>query len=157
MANDIIRFHWDRTSLLPYEPDILASQRYLKSYRRATPAEPEKALMFAVLAEAVETYQRFAFSESPRKQRLFHEAKAWFWREERGCPFSFRSICEVFGLDPAYLRRGLRQWTENPRRDKSWRKRIQLRSGRSRTRKQGITLPEKSSSKRFSEDALMSG
>ena len=113
--------------------------------------------MFAVLAEAVETYQRFAFSESPRKQRLFREAKAWFWGERPGCPFAFRSICEVFGLDPAYLRRGLRQWTENPRLDKSWRKRIQLRSGRSRTPKQGITLREKSSSRRFSEDALMSG
>ena len=155
MAKDIIRFCWDRTSLLPYEPDILASQRYLKSYRRATPAEPEKALMFAILAEAVETYQRFAFSESPGKQRLFREAKAWFWGEEPGCLFSFQSICEVFGLDPAYLRRGLSKLTANPQRDKSWRKRIQLRSGRSRTRKQVITLPDKSSSKRLSEDALM--
>lgn len=157
MANDIIRFYWDRTSLLPYEPDILAPQRYLKSYRRTTLAEPEKALMFAVLAEAVETYQRFAFSKSRGKQRLFREAKAWFWAEGPGCPFSFPSICEVFGLDPTYLRRGLRQWTENPQRDHAWRKRIQLRSGRSRTRKLVITLPEKSSSRRFSEDALMSG
>jgi hypothetical protein len=155
MAKDIIRFCWDRTSLLPYEPDILAAQRYLQSYRRTTLAEPEKALMFAVLAEAVETYQRFAFSPSPRKQRLFREAKAWFWGEEPGCPFSFRSICEVFGLDPTYLRRGLMQWTANPHHDNPRRKRIQLRSGRSRTRKQVITLPEKSSSRRLSQDALM--
>jgi len=156
MANNIItKFYWDRTSLIPYEPDILASQRFLKSYRRAAPAEPEKALMFAVLAEAVETYQRFAFSESPHKQKLFREAKAWFWEESPGCPFSFRSICEVFSLDPSYLRRGLRQWTANSPRGKSRRKRIQLRSGRGRTRKQVITLPEKRSSRPFNEDALM--
>ena len=75
MATDVIKFYWDKTSLLPYEPDILASQRYLKSYRRVTPTEPEKVLLFAVLAEAVETFQRFAFSEAPHKRRLFLEAK----------------------------------------------------------------------------------
>ncbi len=106
MATNVIKFYWDKTSLLPYEPDILASQRYFKSYRRVTPAEPEKVLLFAVLAEAVETFQRFAFSEAPHKRRLFLEAKAWFWERRSSYPFSFRSICEVFGLDPGYLRRG---------------------------------------------------
>ena len=76
MATDVIKFYWDKTSLLPYEPDILASQRYLKSYRRVTPAEPEKVLLFAVLAEAVETFQRFAFSEAPHKRRLFRRGES---------------------------------------------------------------------------------
>src|SRR6516164_9336272 len=107
----IVRFNWDKTSLLPYEPDMLASQQYLKNYRRTNPVQPEKALLFAVMAEAVETYQRFASSESPRQQRLFNEAKAWLWGEESGSLFSFGSICEVFGLDPVFLRRGLMQWT----------------------------------------------
>ena len=155
MATNVIKFYWDKTSLLPYEPDILASQRYFKSYRRVTPAEPEKVLLFAVLAEAVETFQRLAFSEAPHKRRLFLEAKAWFWERRSSYPFSFRSICEVFGLDPGYLRRGLRQWIANSSCEKSRRKRIQLRPGRGRTRKQAIGLPEKSSPRPLIENALM--
>lgn len=135
MTKEIIRFNWNGPSLLPYEPDILASQQYLKNYRRARPGEPEKALMFAVLAQAVETYQKFAFSESPRGQALFREVKAWFWREEADGIFSFRSICDVSGLNPGFLRRGLMQWTADRLRGTTSRRRIQLRSVRARTRK----------------------
>ena len=142
MAKEIIRFNWERTSLLPYEPDILACQQYLKNYRRGKPAEPEKALMFAVLVQAVETYQRFAFSESPRGQALFHEAKAWFWSDEVNGIFSFRSICDVSGLNPGFLRRGLMQWMASRQGSASPRKRIQFRSVRSRSRKRTISLQD---------------
>jgi hypothetical protein len=135
MARALIRFNWDKASTLLFEPDILASQQYLKNYRRMALAEPEKALMFAVLAEAVDTYQRFAFSESPRGQALFREAEAWFWRQETGCVFSFLSICEVFGLDPAFLRVGLMQWKANRQRKASPRKKIQLHLETGRARK----------------------
>jgi hypothetical protein len=63
-------------SLPSFEPDILAPHQYLKNCRRTNPAEPEKALMFAVLAEAVDTYQRFAFFDSPGGRLLFREAEA---------------------------------------------------------------------------------
>jgi hypothetical protein len=149
MTKAMIRFNWDNTSVLPYEPDILASQQYLKNYRRRNPVEPEKALLFAVLVEAVKTYQGFAFSESPRKQKLFREAKEWLWGEEPESLFSFRSICGVFGIDPAFLRRGLMQWAAERKRSASCRKKVQLRSGAGRTRNQVITLPHKG----FSETA----
>lgn len=149
MTKPIIRFNWDNTSVLPYEPDILASQQYLKTYRRINPVEPEKALLFAVLVEAVKTYQKFAFSESPRKQKLFHEAKAWLWDEEPDGFFSFRSICGVFGIDPGFLRRGLVQWTADRKRSAYRRKAFQLRSGAGRTRKQMITLPDKTSARQL--------
>lgn len=155
MTKTIIRFNWDNTSVLPYEPDILASQQYLKTYRRINPVEPEKALLFAVLVEAVKTYQKFAFSASPRKQRLFHEAKAWLWDEEPEGFFSFRSICGVFGIDPAFLRRGLVQWTADRKRSAYRRKTVQLRSGVGRTRKQMITLPDKTSARQLGEHTRM--
>jgi hypothetical protein len=118
-----------------FEPDILASHQYLKTCQRAHPVEPEKALMLAVLAEALDTYQRFAFSQSPRGRLLFREAKAWF-RHERPTDsiFAFRSICEVFGLNPDFLRRGLMQWTANRERTQSPRIKIQLHLERSRAR-----------------------
>lgn len=144
MTRTIIRFNWDRTSLLPYEPDILASQQYLKSYRRSHPVEPEKALLFAVLVEAVKTYRGFAFSDSPRKQKLFREAKAWLWGEEPEDLFSFQSICGIFGIDPLFLRRGLSEWTADQKRNESGRKKIQLRLASGRSRRHVIRIADKS-------------
>ena len=119
------------TSLLPYETDILASHQYFKSFQRTNPAEPEKALLFAVLVEAVKTYEGFAFSESLRKQRLFRESQACLWAEEPGGLFSFRGICEVFGFDPMFLRRGLLQWTADRKHSLSRRKKSSVALGRS--------------------------
>jgi hypothetical protein len=143
MAKESIKVSFNKASPLSFEPDILAPQQYLKNYRRSNPVEPEKALMFAVLAEAVETYQKFAFSNSPRGQALFREAEAWFWGEESDCPFSFQSICEVFGLSPAFLRQGLMQWTASHPQHRSPRKRIQLRLARTRAHKPIVTLAKR--------------
>jgi hypothetical protein len=129
------------TSSLAFEPDILAPQQFITSYRRRVPVEPEKALMFAVLAEAVDTYQRFAFSPSSRGRALFCEAQAWFWDEDEDCPFSFRSICGVFSLDATFLRRGLMQWTAKRRHASAPRKRIRIRLDRSRNHKLSALTP----------------
>lgn len=131
---------------LSFEPDILAPHQYLKNCQRTNPAEPEKALMLAVLAEAVDTYQRFAFSESWRGQALFREVEAWFWGKEPDSLFSFLSICEVFGLYPGFLRRGLMQWTANRRREASPRKKFQLHLERGRARKPISGLGKKAAS-----------
>jgi hypothetical protein len=134
MANEIVKPIVSPASL-SFEPDILGPHQYLKNCQRSNPAEPEKALMFAVLAEAVDTYQRFAFSDSPRGRLLFREAKAWLWGEKPDSVFAFRSICEVFGLDPSFLRRGLMKWTA----DRQWntlpRKKIRFHLERGRARK----------------------
>ena len=144
MTRTIIRFNWDRTAILPYEPDILASQQYLKSYRRSHPVEPEKALLFAVLVEAIKTYTGFVFSQSPRKRKLFREAKAWLWGEELEGLFSFQSICGIFGIDPVFLRRGLLEWTADQKRGESGREKIQLRLVSGRSRRHVIRIADKS-------------
>lgn len=117
-----------------FEPDTLISEKYFKVYRLAKPAEAEKKLMFAVLVEALQTYQKFAFSKSPRGQTLFHEAETWFGKDEPDGVFSFSSICEVFGLNPPFLRRGLLQWVERRERREPLRKiLLRVRVGRIRT------------------------
>ena len=122
-----------------FEPDTLISEKYFKVYRLAKPAEAEKKLMFAVLVEALQTYQKFAFSRSGRAQALFHEAETWFWKDESDAVFSFSSICEVFGLNPPFLRRGLSQWVEGRERSGPPRKiQLRVRVGRRRT----LTLSE---------------
>ena len=134
MNRSLFRLRWDQSSKLAFEPDILASQQYLANHCCSDPAEPERALIFAVLAEAVETYQKFAFSNSGRGTALFREAQAWLWNDQTDGLFSFLNICAMFGLDPASLRRGLSRWRAN-RCALFPQPRVQLRSGRSRARK----------------------
>ena len=69
---------------------------------------PEKRLLLAVLEEAVVTFQRYATDQGRRGRRLFREAEEWVGSEELCWPCSFRNICDVLGLDPCYLREGLR-------------------------------------------------
>jgi hypothetical protein len=125
------------TAAIPiaFGPDILAEMLHLSTQRRSELAVPEKALMFAVLAEAVETYQKAAFSRLPGQQALFREAEEWFWNNETGYLFSFTSICELLGFDAVFLRRGLMRWTADRQHAKLPRKKLQLHSVRSNGRK----------------------
>lgn len=95
-----------------FEPDILAESRFFHAHRMKTVVEPERALLLAVLSEAIDTFRRFAFSRSVRGQRLFHQAREWLWDDGTDYFFSCRNICELMGLDACYLRRGLLQWLE---------------------------------------------
>jgi len=76
---------------------------------------PEKRLLLAVLEEAVVTFQRYATDQGRRGRRLFREAEEWVVSDEAGWPCSFRNVCDVLDLDPAYLRQGLRRWRDRQR------------------------------------------
>ena len=123
------------SSRISFVPELLAEILYRQTCRRSELAVPEKALMFAVLADAIEIYQRYAFSTSRRRRLLFREVEEWFWKKESDHLFSFPVICEVLGFDPAFLRLGLLRWTETQEHERSPRKKTQLHSVRSQTRK----------------------
>jgi hypothetical protein len=95
-----------------FQPDTLAVHEYMENCRRKTHLEPEKILMFAVLEDAVHCYRAYAFSSSSSSRRLYRDAEKWLWKNDWSWPFSFRNICEVLGLDPFFLRRGLLRWKE---------------------------------------------
>jgi hypothetical protein len=95
-----------------FEPDVLVDRQFFHTYRAKHPSEPERALLFAVLSEAIETFRKFAFSKSARGQSLFRQAEAWLWDKDPDYFFSCKNICELMGLDPCYLRRGLLQWAQ---------------------------------------------
>jgi hypothetical protein len=96
-----------------FEPDILVGQRFLRANRRRVPLEAEKALLFAVLSDAIETFRKSVLSKSARGQTLFRETAEWIWDTQPDYFFSFKDICEVMDLDPAFLRRGLLEWAAN--------------------------------------------
>jgi hypothetical protein len=72
---------------------------------------PEGRLMLAVLEDAVHIYQHSSRLLDARNRRLFRQTDEWFTSNEATSPFSFITICQVFGLDPDYLRAGLRRWS----------------------------------------------
>jgi len=73
----------------------------------------EIALMRAVLEDAVHCLQQHSRKPGLRAQRLTRAAEEWFLTDDPHWVFSFVTICAVLGLDPAYLRRGLRQWRQH--------------------------------------------
>ncbi len=72
----------------------------------------EVALMRAVLADALLCFQRQFLSSGRRTQRLAQEAEEWFRTDDPHWLFSFVNVCAVLGLDPGYIRMGLRRWQQ---------------------------------------------
>jgi hypothetical protein len=79
---------------------------------RRPPPTPEQRLLAAVLADAINCFQRYAGTGMRRRRRESHEAEVWFMSEDKRWPFSFRNICDVLGLDAAHMRGGLLRWRE---------------------------------------------
>jgi hypothetical protein len=109
------------------EVDVLIAEKPFRVYRQIEPGDPERKLMFAILANAIQTYQKFAGSKSFRGKALYRKEEAWFWSEDSDRVFSFANICEVLGLNPAFFRWRLRQLTIIHKRRVSRGKVFQLR------------------------------
>ena len=69
-----------------------------------------RALISAILSDAVICFKMHIKEKNPRSRRLGREAEEWFFRNDPGWPFSFISICEALNLDPECIRQGLQQW-----------------------------------------------
>src|ERR1041384_1876801 len=83
--------------------------------RSGDPMRPEEGLIVAVLQHAGGIFQRHAFAPDRGGRLLFADIDAWFTSDDPDYPFAFVSICNVLGLDVAYVRSGLRQWRESRR------------------------------------------
>ena len=103
------------------EPDILASQQYYD--QETSGRQPERSLMFAVLLDAVECFQKYALLDDEYATRLFRETELWILEENREWPFSFINICEAFEINPQYLRQDLLHWKQNAMKSVSTRER----------------------------------
>ncbi len=95
-----------------FQPDTLLPSQFFDRVRRRTEHEGERRLMIAVLEDAVAVYRKQAGARDARNQQLFREAEEWIEDPDRTWLFSFQNICDVLGLDPDYLRRGLHLWKE---------------------------------------------
>ncbi len=95
-----------------FEPEVMLPRQYNEAFRRKHVLEAEKALMFAVLEDAVESYRRYFKSSSKSGQNRFREAEEWIDRHDKLWLFSFDNVCEALDIDPEYMRRGLHEWKQ---------------------------------------------
>ena len=79
---------------------LLPSQYYDKDKASRTPMG---RLMIAVLEDALRWLQRRPDSAGGR------EARIWVDQPQDG-PFTFDGVCDYLGIEPEYLRKGLKDW-----------------------------------------------
>jgi len=97
-------------SLGLFEPDALLPAQFYAAFRGGSAVRGEKRLMLAVLQDALECYQKYAFARDAHGRQLFVEAEEWISCEDHNWYFSFENICETLEINPAYLRQGVQQW-----------------------------------------------
>lgn len=91
-----------------FEPDAILPDQFYNMFKNSQYREPERRLMVAILEDAVSCLSADLSKCNFRQVRQYEEAKHWVTTDEDGdWIFSFRNICEVLGMDPSYLRRGL--------------------------------------------------
>jgi hypothetical protein len=88
-----------------FEPDVVLASEFFTP-RTGLPS-PERALVVAVLEEAARCFLNYG-SSTDRKQRvLYDEARDWFASDDRSYLYAFENVCDVLGIEPAWLRRRL--------------------------------------------------
>lgn len=93
------------------EADALSIHRYFDRWGGAAGyLQPEGSLMFAVLLDAVECFQKYPFARGNKLTRQVKDTEEWIFKDDYEWPFSFINICEAVGMDPQYLRNGLLRW-----------------------------------------------
>ncbi len=90
--------------------DPVATDQFFGDSNKYAPLKPERELMVAVLADAIECYWKYSASRDGVGLRLYREASDWIFAEDDEQPFSFMNVCDALRFDPGYIRRGLRDW-----------------------------------------------
>jgi hypothetical protein len=90
-----------------FTPEAILPVQYW-SRRKLT--EPWQRLMLAVLLDGIRCYQTNFTATTGERRRLFTEAKEWLFASSDAGPFACDTVCQAIGIDPEYLRDGLKQW-----------------------------------------------
>ncbi len=97
---------------LLFRSDILAPHEYWKVHRPDRFRQPELELMLAVLEDALHCYFANVQMRSRREKKIFNETEEWFFSKDSEGVFTFENICSLLGIDPDYIRRGIKLFKE---------------------------------------------
>jgi hypothetical protein len=67
----------------------------------------ERALMLAVLVDALDTYVKTRHARGHRKRAEFREVSCWMRSNASASPFAFEVVCEGLGINPDAVRSSL--------------------------------------------------
>ncbi len=95
------------TSLLDPTDDGIIEQLSRKSFR-----EGEERLLYAMLENAIEDYQKYVLAMDRKGKELFQQAEEWFFETDSASEFSFEHVCDYLQLSASYVRKGLLRWKE---------------------------------------------
>ena len=102
-----------------FAPSILTPDQFYDERRDDSTLRPIKRLMLAILEDALRCLHRHADAKNGARRRMYREAEQWLSGEGANALFSFTIVCETLGIDPDYLRSGLRQWRAKQSADES--------------------------------------
>jgi hypothetical protein len=68
----------------------------------------ERALMFAVLVDALDTFVKTRNAKGHRKRAEFNEVDSWIRSRATNSPFAFENICDSLSLNPDAIRFSLK-------------------------------------------------
>jgi len=92
-----------------FEPDILIDTNSRRGAMRSVMAA-ERRLMVAILADALDCFQKNLCARTSKRRRLFREAEQWIFSDDSHWVFSFCNICDVLGFDASALRAQAVAW-----------------------------------------------
>ncbi len=93
-----------------FEPSTLLPSQFFAAMRQKAEADGERRLMFAILEDAIECFQKHLWAEDHKRRQLHLDAESWFLEDDPSWLFSFVNICDVFEIHPVFLRQGLLAW-----------------------------------------------
>jgi hypothetical protein len=128
----------DDFDTIPCEPWAVLPAQMSEGVRWDGDTSGPRALMLAVLEDAVRCIEEGRWRRHFRTRRLAAEAEAWVRCEHRNWPFSFVNICEVLGFEADAVR--ARVLTRA--KDAAYRRRTRVRGHvRSPIRSRTVTMP----------------
>src|SRR6476619_1266831 len=101
LENDHVSVRW--TEFL--SPDQFFSDRLLIGN-----AAEELSLQWAVFMDGLQQYLSLAENETGRNSEEFTQEESWVLVDDEEWPFSFKQLCQTFGLQPASVRTALSSW-----------------------------------------------
>ena len=88
-------------------PDVILPQQFFEGPRGDSDFSPEKALMLAILEDAIRCFQEYFRTTRARPRMLSRQAERWIRTRDWNWPFSFNNVCDALGIDPDCMRDAL--------------------------------------------------
>jgi hypothetical protein len=92
----------------PFAADTVISEQFFDQLR-SKHLEPEKALLLAVLEDAVHCLDKYRTAQDRFGKEQFRDVEKWVKQPGNDWIFSFDNVCELLGLNPQYVRHGLQK------------------------------------------------